>query len=66
LIQTNRGIGYTFICVTPLPAHQITAQADHANGFPVASVGTGALYKRRVLKGRGFTHAERLGQCERL
>jgi two-component system, OmpR family, response regulator len=65
LIQTNRGIGYTFICVTPFPEHQMAAQADHANGFPVASVGTGALDKRRVSKGRGFTHAENLGQCER-
>jgi two-component system OmpR family response regulator len=64
LIQTNRGIGYTLICATSVPEHQIAAQAHHANGFPVASVGTGALDKRRVLKGRGFTHAERLGQGE--
>jgi two-component system OmpR family response regulator len=66
LIQTNRGIGYTLVCATPVPERQIAAQADHANGFPVASVGTGALDKRRVSKGRGFTHAERLGQYERL
>ena len=66
LIQTNRGIGYTFTCVAPFPGHQMAVQGDHANGFPVASVGTGALDKRRVSKGRGFTHAERLGQCERL
>ena len=57
LIQTNRGIGYTFTCVTPFPEHQMAARADHTNGFPVASVGTGALDKRRVSKGRGFTHA---------
>ena len=57
LIQTNRGIGYTFTCVTPFPEHQMAARADHTNGFPVASVGTGALDKRRASKGRGFTHA---------
>jgi hypothetical protein len=51
--------------VTPFPGHQMAAQADHANGFPVASVGTSALDKRRASKGRAFTHAERLGHCER-
>jgi two-component system OmpR family response regulator len=66
LIQTNRGIGYTFICVTPFPEHQMAPQADHANRFPVASVATGAVGKRRVSKGRGFTHAERSDQYGRL
>jgi DNA-binding response OmpR family regulator len=65
LIQTNRGIGYTFTCVTPFAERQVTAQAAHANGFPVASVGAGAMDKRRVAKGRGFNHAERLGLYER-
>jgi hypothetical protein len=58
LIQTNRGVGYTFTCVTPFP----TPQVHHANGFPVASVGTGDVERRRVVKGRGFTHGERLGE----
>jgi hypothetical protein len=66
LIQTNRGIGYTFICVTPFPGRQLPAQVDHGNGFPVASVGTGEHDRRRVAKGRGIGQAERLGPCERL
>ena len=66
LIQTNRGIGYTFICVTPFSEHQMTPQADHANRFPVASVGAGTADKRRVSKGRGFTHAARSDQYGRL
>ncbi len=43
LIQTNRGIGYTFICVTPFPGGQADAQVEYGNGFPVASVGAGEL-----------------------
>jgi DNA-binding response OmpR family regulator len=52
LIQTNRGIGYTFTCVAPFPASQMAAQVNHANGFPVASVGAGEMDKRRVAKGQ--------------
>src|ERR1700733_8496689 len=52
LIQTNRGIGYTFTCVAPFPASQMAGQVNHANGFPVASVATGEMDKRRVVKGQ--------------
>jgi two-component system, OmpR family, response regulator len=52
LIQTNRGIGYTFTCVAPFPASQMAGQVNHANGFPVASVGAGEMDKRRVAKGQ--------------
>jgi hypothetical protein len=52
LIQTNRGIGYTFTCVTPFPGGQMAAQADPAKGFPVASVATGELDKRGILRGQ--------------
>src|SRR6202046_2769034 len=56
LIQTNRGIGYTFTCVAPFPASQMAGQINHANGFPVASVGTSEMDRRRVAKGqRGRT-----------
>jgi len=63
LIQTNRGIGYTFTCVTPFPGRPLDAQGDHANGFPVASVGTGEHHKRRVAKDRGLAQPERIGPC---
>src|SRR5580658_5319894 len=52
LIQTNRGIGYTFTCVAPFPASQMAGQVNHANGFPVASVGTAEMDKRRIAKGQ--------------
>jgi DNA-binding response OmpR family regulator len=52
LIQTNRGIGYTFTCVTPFPGGQLAAQADPARGFPVASVRTRELDKRGIVKGQ--------------
>ena len=52
LIQTNRGIGYTFTCVPSFPGIQSVEHADHANGFRVASVRTGELDKRRVAKGQ--------------
>jgi two-component system, OmpR family, response regulator len=61
LIQTNRGIGYTFICVTPFPGRQLPAQVNHANGFPVASVGTGEHDKRRAAKGRASPMQRDLG-----
>jgi two-component system OmpR family response regulator len=66
LIQTNRGIGYTFIGATPFPERQITAGPDYANGFVVASVRAGELDRRKAAKGRGFAHAERNGHGERL
>jgi two-component system OmpR family response regulator len=50
LIQTNRGIGYTFTCVTPFPPGQLAERKDPASGFPVASVGTDELDKARSLK----------------
>jgi DNA-binding response OmpR family regulator len=30
LIQTNRGIGYTFTCVAPFPAGQMAVPVDHS------------------------------------
>ncbi len=66
LIQTNRGIGYTLICVTPFPEHQMAARVEPANRFSVASAGNGAVEKPRVSKARGLIHAQRFGQCEPL
>jgi Transcriptional regulatory protein, C terminal len=60
LIQTNRGIGYTFTCVTPFPQSATAGQVDPANRFPVASVATGELDKRRILKGQKERSAHHL------
>jgi two-component system OmpR family response regulator len=66
LIQTNRGIGYTFIGAAPFPGRQAAAEPDYANGFLVASVRAGELDKRKAAKGRGFAHTERNGHSGRL
>jgi two-component system, OmpR family, response regulator len=60
LIQTNRGIGYTFTCVTPFPQSQTTGRAEPANGFPVASIGTTELDRQRILKGQKERSAHHL------
>jgi two-component system, OmpR family, response regulator len=63
LIQTNRGIGYTLTCGTPFPDGETAAQVEPRNGFPVASVRTRELEKRRVANGQSFGQTRELGHA---